>query len=350
MKIYWPYFFLILIVALTTSSKPGNDKKKKLSVLKVTGNVFTDENNEVKILRGVSFSDPDKLEKEGNWNLKYFQEAKKWGCNVVRFPVHTYTWRYRGSKEYLGLLDKGVQWATQTGMYVIIDWHAIGNLPENKFPGFNYATSWDEIVKFWQIIAEKYKGNPTVAFYELFNEPTDQGAPLTWKVWKPMMENLIDKINAIDDKKICLVAGMDWAYLLDEVIENPVKQSNVAYVTHPYPQKREQPWEPQWEADWGKVAKHYPIIATEFGFVVKGARGEHVPVVGDETYGKAIIDYFDEMGISYTVWCFDPHWSPALLDNYKFKPSARQGEFFKAILQRNLPSSTIDKKQVSFFK
>lgn len=330
---------LFVIVILLTIQSPASASEiegtTKLPVLKVSGNVFTNEKGETVRLTGVSFSDPDKLERDGQWNLRYFQEAKNWGCNIVRLPIHPYTWRYRGAENYLELLDKGVEWATQTGMYVIIDWHAIGNLPEEKFPGFNYATSWKEIVKFWQTIAKRYKGNSTVAFYELFNEPTAQGAPLEWNGWKSMMEKLIAEINLVDDQKIYLVAGMDWAYLLDKVIENPVTLKNVAYVTHPYPQKREQPWEPKWEEDFGKVANHYPIVATEFGYVVKGERGEHIPVIGDETYGNAIINYFDKKGISYTVWCFDPHWSPAMLNDYNFTPSPRQGKFFKEILQRN---------------
>ena len=127
---------------------------------------------------------------------------------------------------------------------------------------------------------------------------------------------------------------MNWAYLLDEVIENPVNRSNVAYVTHPYPQKREQPWEDKWDADWGKVTEYYPVIATELGFVGAGERGEHIPVIGDETYGKAIIDYFDKKGVSYTIWCFDPDWAPTLIKDYKFTPS-RQGVFFKKVLQKN---------------
>lgn len=329
-------FAFVLSVALMACTTSETIETKALPALKVTKNVFTTEQSEVVVLKGVSFSDPDKLEKEGNWNLRFFQEAKNWGCNVVRFPVHPYTWRYRGTDPYLEILDQGVEWATQLGIYVIIDWHSIGNMPADKYPHFNYATNWKETVAFWKKIAERYKGNSTVAFYELFNEPTDEGEELSWKVWRPLMENLIDEINAVDSSKIYLVAGMNWAYLLDETIDNPVKRPNVAYVTHPYPQKREQPWESQWEADWGKVADHYPIMATEFGYVVEGARGEHIPVVGDETYGNALINYFDKKGVSYTVWCFDPSWSPALLDDYNFTPSPRQGVFYKEVLQRNL--------------
>lgn len=330
-------FYIVAVLLLVSVSCTRTETvSDPMPVLKVTGNVFTDETGDTVRMTGVSFSDPDKLEREGQWNLRYFQEAKRWGCNIVRFPVHTYTWRYRKAEEYLKLLDEGVEWAAQTGMYVIIDWHAIGNLPGDKYPHFNYATDWKETVNFWKTIAGHFKGNPTVAFYELFNEPTDVERPLSWEIWRPMMEQLIDEINIVDDGKIYLVAGMNWAYLLDEVLENPVARRNVAYVTHPYPQKREQPWEPQWEEDFGKVADVYPVVATEFGFVIKGERGEHTPVVGDETYGNAIIDYFDSKGISYTVWCFDPSWSPALLDDFDFTPSPRQGVFFKNVLQRNL--------------
>lgn len=321
-----------------TSTQQNEEQPKSLSALKVSGNTFTNKEGQVVRLEGVSFADPDKLEKDGHWNREFFQEASNWGCNVVRFAIHPGEWRERGAENYLQLLDSGMQWATEMDMYVIIDWHAIGNLVEQKWPSPRYGTTMEETVNFWKTMAEHYKGNPTAALFELFNEPTaDQGklGELSWESWKPVMEELITEINKVDDQKIYLVAGMNWAYLLDEVIENPVNHENVAYVTHPYPQKRSQPWEPKWEEDWGHVADEYPIVATEFGFVGEGERGEHVPVIGDETYAQAIIDYFDKKGISYTVWCFDPHWSPAMIEDYDFTPS-RQGRFFKKVLQRNL--------------
>lgn len=56
-----------------------------------------------------------------------------------------------------------------------------------------------------------------------------------------------------DNEKIFLVAGMNWGYLLDEVIENPVNCKNVVCFSHPHPQKRDKPWEPQWEKDWRSI-------------------------------------------------------------------------------------------------
>jgi endoglucanase len=306
----------------------------QLPKIKVEGKNFVNENGEIIRFKGVSFSDPDKLEKDGQWNRRYFEEAKNWGCNIVRFAVHPTRLNDRGWEEYFTLMDKGIDWATELEMYVIIDWHSIGNLNKEIWSRPMYTTSWNETVKFWKKVAEHYKGNTTVAFFELFNEPTSQGGKLgelSWATWRPTMEKLIDEINAVDDQKVYLVAGMDWGYYLDETVKNPVNRKNVAYVTHPYPQKRNQPWVPQWEKDWGHVADHYPIMATEFGFMGPDERGAHVPCIGDESYGEAIMNYFGEKGISYTLWCFDPQWSPVLITDWNYTPS-RQGRFFKKYL------------------
>jgi endoglucanase len=324
---------LILTMALffVTDAQINN-----LSKIKVSDKNFVNEKGEIIRLKGVSFSDPDKLEKNGQWNKHYFQEAKNWGCNIVRFAIHPTALNNRGWDAYFELVDKGINWATELEMYVIMDWHSIGNLNTEKFSNKMYNTSMAETLKFWQTVAKRYKGNSTVAVYELFNEPTNESGKLgelSWKTWKPTLEKLIDEIDKIDNEKIYLVAGMDWGYLLDETVENPVKRKNVAYCTHPYPMKREKPWEPKWEKDWGHVADKYPIIATEFGFMGADERGAHIPCISDESYGEAIIGYFNKKGISYTVWCFDPNWPPTLITDWNFTPS-RQGKFFKAALMK----------------
>lgn len=328
--------FFIVSIVMTFLAVPMMAQQKccsancceQLPKVEVKGKDFVAEGKTFR-LRGVSMSDPDKLERAGHWNIEYFKLAKSWGCNVVRFPIHTYTWRYRGKDDYCSLLDKGIEWARQTGMYVVLDWHAIGNLHSDSWPGFNYMTNKKETAEFWKEMAIRYKGNTTVCMFELFNEPENEKKPLEWNDWRAYSEELVDTIRKYDAERICAVAGMNWAYNLNEVVENPVKREGICYVTHPYPKGHQQPWEPQWTRDWGHVAEKYPIIATELGFVIKGERGEHDPVIGDETYGKAIMEYFRKHGISYTVWCLDPDWSPAMLDDYEGTPSPRQGRFFK---------------------
>ena len=328
-KIHLIYLFISILIFTSCSTT-------KVEKLSVKGKDFVTESGEVIRLKGVSFSDPDKLKKDGQWNLRYFQEAKNWGCNVVRFPVHPPRLNDRGWDEYFKLLDQGVAWAEQLGMYVIIDWHIIGNLAEEKWFLPIYNTSYDETLKFWKRAAEHFKGNPTVAVYELYNEPTHKGnelGDLSWDILRPLHEKVIDEINAVDDQKIFLVAGINWGYFLNEVIENPVNRKNVSYATHPYPQKEDAPWEEKWEKSWGHVADTYPIIATEFGFMPENEPGAHIPCIGDEVYGKAIMDYFDKKGISFTIWSFDPDWSPTLIRDWDFTLSM-QGKFFKEVLSK----------------
>lgn len=302
-----------------------------LPLIRVQGNQFVDEAGETFVFRGVSSSDPDRLESVGQWTREYFEAVRSWNANVIRFPVHPSAWRDRGEEDYLRLLDQGIAWAGELGMYVIIDWHSIGNLRTGLYQHPMYDTDQTETFRFWRTIAERYAGNPVVAFYELFNEPTTyQGTlgRLTWDQHKVMMEDLIALIYAHDETVIPLVGGLNWAYDLTGVRENPITYPGVAYVAHPYPQKRDQPWEEQWELDWGFVAQRYPVVATELGFMSADGPGAHIPVIGDETYGEAVIDYFEERGISWVAWVFDPVWSPQLIESWNFEPT-RQGRFFR---------------------
>lgn len=323
--------FIIIVTILISNSKCGAQMNNILSLIKVDGKNFVDENGNTIIFRGVSISDPDKLQKENMWSKNIFDELKKWNVNIIRIPVHPSSWREQGEEKYLALLDEAIHWATDLGIYIIIDWHSIGNLRTELFQHPMYNTTKTETLRFWKTIAAKYIGNSTVAFYELFNEPTTYNGTLgkiSWQQHKELMEEIIGIIYAHDTTKIPLVAGFNWAYELNEIEFEPIAFSNVAYVTHPYPQKREKPWEEKWEKDWGFAADRYPVIATELGFMSADGLGAHNPVIADEEYGERIIDYFNKKGISWVAWVFDPKWSPQMIENWDFEPTM-QGKFFK---------------------
>ncbi|CAN5329499.1 hypothetical protein BH20BAC1_BH20BAC1_11990 [soil metagenome] len=198
-----------------------------------------------------------------------------------------------------------------------------------------YETTQKETYEFWRTMSQHFKGNTTVACFELFNEPTVQGGQLgvlSWQDWKTMNEEMINIIRANGSKAIPLVAGFNWAYDLTPVATDPIDAEGIAYVSHPYPMKREKPWEAKWTADWGFVADKYPLILTEIGFCGADEKGAHVPVISDESYGDAITNYTRERGISYTVWVFDPQWAPMLISDWDYTPT-RQGRYFKKALQ-----------------
>ncbi|HET9434034.1 MAG TPA: glycoside hydrolase family 5 protein [Chitinophagaceae bacterium] len=324
--------FLLVLIFLYTGKAVGLAQVQRL---KVKANRFVNEKGDTLVFRGLNTSDPDKLTRDGHWNKEYFSEIKNWGANIVRFPVHPPVWRRRGQDEYMKILDQGVAFAKELGLYVIIDWHSIGNLRSQLYQAAIYETTQKETFEFWRTMAQHYKNEPTVAFFELFNEPTVYNGQLgicTWAQWKELCEEMITIIRGYGCQAIPLVAGFNWAYDLTEVAKNPINKDGIGYVSHPYPMKRDKPWEDQWTKDWGYVAEKYPLILTEIGFCGPDDRGAYVPVISDESYGDAITKYSEEKGISYVVWVFDPQWAPAMFDDWKFTPT-RQGKYFKKALR-----------------
>jgi hypothetical protein len=306
-------------------------QETKLTRISVDGNKFVNAQNETIVFKGINIADPDRLEKLGQWKKVLFEELNRWGANIVRFPVHPIAWRERGEEEYLKLLDQGIQWAKESGLYVIIDWHSIGNLRTGLFQAPMYDTSIRETLRFWYTVSRRYADEPAVALYEIFNEPTtfnNQLGSLSWSQWTTIVTDIITVIKANNPHAVMLVAGFNWAYDLTPVMHSPLPFDNIAYVSHPYPQKREQPWVPQWERDFGFVADNYPVIATEIGYMYPDQKGAHIPCLGDEEYGRTIMDYFDSKGISWVAWVFDPDWSPQLIKDWNYTPT-RAGTFFK---------------------
>jgi hypothetical protein len=325
----WFFSFLLLVPpALSGQSQPTPQ------YIYVQDNQFVQQSGEPIVFHGVNIRDPHNLEIEGHWTMAHFEKAKEWGANIIRLPIHPAAWRERGQQEYLKLIDQAVDWARQLNMHLILDWHSIGNLKEEKFQNPMYVTTLKETSSFWYAVSKRYANEPVVAMYELFNEPTisgDRFGTMTWAEWKAMNEQLIRTIRVNHAAAVILVAGFDWAYDLKQAMQDPIQAQGIAYVSHPYPQKRDAPWEPKWQEDWGFVADNYPVILTEVGFALPDEKGAHIPVKGDETYGNALVDFAYDRGISWVVWCFDPDWPPYMFTDWDYTPT-RQGEFFRNVM------------------
>ena len=297
-----------------------------------SGNKFVDPDGKTILFRGVSIADPDKIDHQGHWNKHHFEQVKEMGATLVRIPVHPVAWRERTPSGYLKLLDQAVEWCTELGMYVDIDWHSIGNLKMELYQDPMYDTTQKETYQFWRTIAQHYRGNSTVVFYELFNEPTlyrGQLGSMSWSEWKKLNENIISLIRSFDTNTIPLVAGLDWAYDLTPLNIEPIQAEGIGYSTHPYAHKRSKPWEPKWEEDFGFAASRYPIVATEFGFTISKGAGHQ-----EDDYGKAIVNYLEAKGISWVAWCYDPEWDPTLLKSWDYDLTG-SGEFFKQAMHKD---------------
>jgi hypothetical protein len=306
-----------------------------LAPLHVDGNRIADAGGNAVVLRGLALADPDQLERDGHWDVEYFDQARSWGAEVVRIPVHPKFWRARGPAGYLALLDQGVAWAEERGMYVVLDWHGMGDPNAEVYDpshGGIYATSQAETRSFWRIAAAHYRNDPGVAFYELFNENTNwtgSGSTATrWTQWKGLAEKLVDVVRGEGAAAICIVGGFRWAYDLSPVGADPVDREGVAYSVHPYPSQASAS---SWEADFGYLTATHPVFATEFGFDADPGDGVAYGTV--DGYGVPITDFFASHGIGWTAWVFHPTWTPSLLAGWDYAPAAPQGVFFRELLQ-----------------
>ena len=307
---------------------------RKMPLIRVAGNRFVNSAGDTLLLRGLAISDPDKIENQGHWNKEHFEKVKDMGATVCRIPVHPIAWRERTPKGYLELLDQAVRWCTELGIYVIIDWHSIGNLGMELFQNPMYNTTKKETYEFWRTIAMHFRGHNTVAFYEIFNEPTlyrGQLGSMTWAQWKKINENIIKLIRSFDEETIPLIAGFDWAYDLTHIRYDPIDAEGIGYVTHPYPMKRRPPWENKWEENFGFAADNYPVVATELSFWLR-----EEDTIDEDHYGYRIIKYLESRNISWVCWVFDPEWHPSMLQSWDSYELTGVGAFFKEALNGNV--------------
>lgn len=192
--------------------------------LQVSDTKLTDESGNIIQLRGVSTHGiswfPDYVNYDAFATLR-----DDWGANVVRiamYPEEYNGYLSGGDKAALRqIIDNGVNYATQLGMYVIIDWHVL-----------NYAPSrhTQEACDFFAEMASKYSGHDNV-IYEICNEPV--GADWNSDI-KPYAETVIGTIRQFDDHSLILVGTNTWSQDVDSVVGNTLDDGNVMYVAHFY--------------------------------------------------------------------------------------------------------------------
>ena len=156
------------------------------------------------------------------------QRIAQLGYNSVRPALNSRLFVTEGnpttySEEGFALLDNLVKWCKANGVYVIIDMHAaIGGQTgqniddsENDQPElFKEPKNQDELVALWVTIAKRYKDEPTVAGYDLLNEPLPArtGAEKTYKAQlEPLYKRITKAIREVDSRHMIIVEGADWA-------------------------------------------------------------------------------------------------------------------------------------------
>lgn len=149
------------------------------------------------------------------------------GANLIRIAMYSdenMGYCSGGDKTKLKkMVNDGVDYATDLGMYVIIDWHVLGEGDPNVHK--------DEAKAFFDEMSKKYADYDNV-IYEICNEPN---GGVQWSAVKKYAEEVIPVIRANDKDAIIIVGTPTWSQDVDIAANDPIKgYDNIMYAVHFY--------------------------------------------------------------------------------------------------------------------
>lgn len=254
--------------------------------LHVEGTKLVDKDGETVQLRGISTHGiawfPDYINEDC-----FAQLHDEWKVNVIRLAMYTAEsggYCSGGDKEYLkDLIRKGVGYATEHDMYVIIDWHILSDSNPNLH--------LDEAKDFFAGMSEEYKDADNV-LYEICNEPNGGTG---WQDIKSYAGEIIEVIRANDADGVILVGTPNWSQYVDQAAADPITgYDNLMYTLHFYAATHTDDLR-------GKLASAVetglPVFVSEYGICDASGSGAI-----DEAQAERWIELLDEYGISYVAW------------------------------------------------
>lgn len=216
-------------------------------------------------------------------NKAAFQTLRDdYGINTIRLAMYTNKSEGYGP-DAVKKVQEGVQYATELGMYVIIDWHILNDGNPNQHKG--------EAKKFFTKMSKQYGGRKNV-IYEICNEPNGN---VTWnKQIKPYAKTIVKTIRKNDKNAVIVVGTPTWSQDVDIVAKSPLKGKNLMYALHFYAGTHK-----EWNQEKLKTAhkKGLPVIVTEFSITDASGNGSL-----DKASGNKWMRLLDKYNISYTAW------------------------------------------------
>lgn len=210
----------------------------------------------------------------------------EWNTNCVRLAMYTHEnggYCAGGNKEQLKtLVRNGVDYASQLGMYVIVDWHVLNEQ--------NPLTYKDEAKKFFDEMSKEFAGKDNV-IYEICNEPNGSGS---WQDVTAYANEVIPIIRANAPNSVILVGTPQWSQNIDQALAAPLKFDNIMYTLHFYAATH---------TDWLRsrmescINSGLPVFVSEFGTC--DASGNGGVDIGQSNAWK---DLIEKHNVSYMCW------------------------------------------------
>lgn len=288
--------------------------------LEVAGNQILRDGRPFRLL-GVAMGDPIYI-RENRDVSDYLDVAQDWHTNTVRISLHPGHWR-DARRLAIAALSRDISAARAQGLFVILDWHAIG------FPGSYTETadpSWGLVANaydtdpalaadFWREMSVTYGADPGVLF-ELWNEPVVDGrlwvsTGMHWPKLKAYWQRLIEVIRAHSDA-IIIVAGERWAHDLKTVKDDLIDDPRVVYAWHVYPNE-DRGIAGRWHDSLDGLNQVKPVLVTEWGF----CRSCSKQLYGTPAnFGQPFVDeVLEPLRLHSTAWCYSASAAPPLLQD-----------------------------------
>ncbi len=268
------------------SGTPTLSTPSMAGALRVEGTQLVGSGGEAVQLRGISTHGlawfPDYV------NEACFRELREsWQANVIRLALYTAEYGgycSGGDRETLkGLVEAGVEYAEQTDLYVIIDWHILSDGNPN--------THREEAKEFFSEMSARYADREHV-LYEICNEPN---GGTTWQEIKAYAEEVIGVIRENDADAVILVGTPNWSQYVDQAAADPIAgHENLMYTLHFYAATHKEELREKMTA---AAAAGLPVFVSEFGICDASGSGGI-----DEEQANAWVRQMDTLGISYVAW------------------------------------------------
>jgi endoglucanase len=172
---------------------------------------------------------------------KDIDAIKEAGFNSLRVPIH-YRYFTVGNNLGFDLLDRLVSWAKADGIVLILDLHCApgGQTGANIDDSWGYPWLFEspearmQTTEIWQRIAAHYRNEPTIAGYDLLNEPIPNYPALAHlnPLLEPLYRDLSAAIRKVDAHHTLILGGAQWD--TNFTIFGPPFDHNVMYTFHKY--------------------------------------------------------------------------------------------------------------------
>jgi endoglucanase len=216
------------------------------AVVRVEGDHIVGPDGKPLVLKGVAFGNRvwnDERIPLTDHDERDYERIADLGMNAVRFYMNYKTFE---SDEAPGKwladgfrwLDDNVAWAKRHGVYLILNMH----FPPGGYQSLGGGKAlWSEpkfqtrFIALWRAIAERYVNEPTIAGYDLLNEPVVSSSISQWQT---LAERTITGIREIDGNHAIFVervnaVGADYLENQDRNFFR-VHDPNVVYEFHFY--------------------------------------------------------------------------------------------------------------------